>query len=51
MNMDRYGNTSSASLLILLDEVKRSGELQRGDKLVLAGFGGGLTYGASLIEY
>ena len=51
MNMDEYGNTSSASLLILLDEVKKSGKLQRGDKLVLAGFGGGLTYGASLIEY
>ena len=51
MNMDEYGNTSSASLLILLDEVKQSGKLQRGDKLVLAGFGGGLTYGASLIEY
>ena len=51
MNMDFYGNTSSASLLILLDEVKKSGKLQRGDKLVLAGFGGGLTYGASLIEY
>ena len=51
MNMDRYGNTSSASLLILLDEVKKSGKLQRGDRLVLAGFGGGLTYGASLIEY
>ena len=51
MNMDEYGNTSSASLLILLDEVKKSGKLQSGDKLVLAGFGGGLTYGASLIEY
>ena len=51
MNMDEYGNTSSASLLILLDEVKKSGKLQRGDKLVLAGCGGGLTYGASLIEY
>lgn len=51
MNMDEYGNTSSASLLILLDQVKKSGKLQRGDKLVLAGFGGGLTYGASLIEY
>ena len=51
MNMDEYGNTSSASLLILLDEVKKSGKLQRGDKLVFAGFGGGLTYGASLIEY
>lgn len=51
MNMAEYGNTSSASLLILLDEVKKSGKLQRGDKLVLAGFGGGLTYGASLIEY
>ena len=51
MNMDRYGNTSSASLLILLDEMKKSGKLQRGDRMVLAGFGGGLTYGASLIEY
>ena len=51
MNMDEYGNTSSASLLILRDEVKKSGKLQRGDKLILAGFGGGLTYGASLIEY
>lgn len=51
MNMDEYGNTSSASLLILLDEVKKGGKLQRGDKLILAGFGGGLTYGASLIEY
>lgn len=51
MNMDEYGNTSSASLLILLDEVKKSEKLQRGDKLILAGFGGGLTYGASLIEY
>ncbi|MEQ2371110.1 beta-ketoacyl-ACP synthase III [Blautia sp. CLA-JM-H16] len=51
MNMAEYGNTSSASLLILLDEVKKSGKLNRGDKLILAGFGGGLTYGASLIEY
>ena len=51
MNMDRYGNTSSASILILLDEMKKSGKLQRGDRMVLAGFGGGLTYGASLIEY
>ena len=51
MNMDEYGNTSSASLLILLDEVKKSGKLERVDKLILAGFGGGLTYGASLIEY
>ena len=51
MNMAEYVNTSSASLLILLDEVKKSGKLNRGDKLILAGFGGGLTYGASLIEY
>ena len=51
MNMAEYGNTSSSSLLILLDEVKKSGKLNRGDKLILAGFGGGLTYGASLIEY
>ena len=51
LNIHKYGNTSSASLLILLDEMKKSGKLQRGDRMVLAGFGGGLTYGASLIEY
>ena len=51
MNLDRYGNTSSASVPILLDELNKKGLLQRGDKIVLSGFGGGLTWGASLIEW
>lgn len=51
INLDRYGNTSSASLGILLDEVNRKGMLRSGEKLVLAGFGAGLTWGALLIEW
>lgn len=51
MNMEEYGNTSSASIPILLDEMNKKGMLKRGQKLVLSGFGGGLTYGASLITW
>lgn len=51
MNMSEYGNTSSASIPLLLDELNRSGQLQRGELLVLAGFGAGLTWGASLIRW
>lgn len=51
MNLDRYGNTSSASIPILLDELNRNHLLERGDKLILSGFGGGLTWGAVLLEW
>lgn len=51
MNLDRYGNTSSASIPILLDELNRNGLLERGDKVILSGFGGGLTWGAVLFEW
>lgn len=51
MNIASYGNTSGATVPILLDELNRQGKLNRGDKLVLAGFGGGLTWGAALIEW
>lgn len=51
INIDRYGNTSAASVPILLDELKRDGKLERGDKLVLAGFGSGMTWGATLLEW
>lgn len=51
INIDRYGNTSAASVPILLDELKRDGKLERGDKLVLAGFGAGVTWGATLLEW
>ncbi len=51
MNIADYGNTSSASIGILLDQLNRSGRLKRGSKIVLAGFGGGLSYGASLMTW
>lgn len=51
INIDRYGNTSAASVPILLDELKRDGKIERGDKLVLAGFGAGMTWGATLLEW
>lgn len=46
MNIEKRGNTSAASIPIALDEMRRSGKLKRGDKLILSGFGGGLTYGS-----
>lgn len=51
MNISRYGNTSGGSVPLLLDELNREGKLQPGDKLVFAGFGAGLTWGATLIEW
>ena len=51
VNLEEYGNTSSASIPILLDELNREGKLERGKKIVLAGFGAGLTWGASIIEW
>lgn len=51
MNLQEYGNTSSASIPILLDEMNRREKLQKGQKIVLAGFGAGLTWGASIIEW
>lgn len=49
--LEHYANTSAASVPILLDEVNKKGMLQKGDKLVLAGFGGGLTWSAALLEW
>ncbi len=45
------GNTSSASIPISLDRMVAEGRLHRGDRIILCGFGGGLTYGAALLEY
>lgn len=50
VNLDKYGNTSAASVAVLLNEVRREGKLKKGSKVVIAGFGGGLTWGASYIE-
>ena len=51
LNMEEYGNTSSASIPILLDELNKANKIAPGDYLVLSGFGAGLTYGASLIQW
>lgn len=51
MNLDKYGNTSSASVPILLDELNKEKKFKKGTKLVIAGFGAGLSLGASLIEW
>ncbi|MBP2033831.1 3-oxoacyl-[acyl-carrier-protein] synthase-3 [Clostridium algifaecis] len=50
VNLDKYGNTSAASIGIALDEAVRNDIFKRGDKVLLVGFGGGLTYGGALIE-
>ncbi|MBU3206144.1 ketoacyl-ACP synthase III [Clostridium algidicarnis] len=51
VNLDKYGNTSSASIPIALDEMNRKGLLKKGDKIILVGFGGGLTWGSTLIQW
>lgn len=50
-NIDRYGNTSSASLPILLDELNRAGTLKSGDLLLMSAFGAGLTTGTCVIRW
>lgn len=49
-NIDRYGNTSSASIPIALDEAVRSGFVREGELVALAGFGAGVTYGSVLFR-
>ena len=51
MNLQEYGNTSSASIPVLLDEMNRQGKLKNGDKLLLAGFGAGLTWSGNIVEW
>jgi len=50
VNLDRYGNTSAASIPIALDEALRSGRLKRGEVALLVAFGGGFTWGSCLIK-
>ena len=50
VNLDRFGNTSSASVPICLDEMRQKGLLKRGQLAIFVGFGGGLTYGAILLR-
>jgi len=51
INLDRYGNTSAASVAIALDEVVATGRIQRGDLVLIVVFGAGLTWGAAVIEW
>ena len=51
VNIDRYGNTSSASIPIALDETVRSGKIKKGDLILFTAFGGGLTWGAGLVRW
>lgn len=51
MNMDRFGNTSSASVPMALNELNEKGLIERGDKIILTGFGGGMTWGTMLITW
>ena len=51
MNLQEYGNTSSASIPILLDEMNRDGRLKKGQTIVLAGFGAGLSWGAAVLKW
>ena len=50
VNMDRFGNISSASVPICLNEMRKNGLLHEGQTIVCTGFGGGLTYGAFVLN-
>ena len=51
LTVQEHGNTSAASVPMALDTAIRDGRIQRGDLLLLEAFGGGFTWGASLIRY
>jgi 3-oxoacyl-[acyl-carrier-protein] synthase III len=51
INLDRYGNTSAASVIIALDEAAKAGRLKDGDLVLLVAFGGGFTWAASVVEW
>lgn len=51
VNLDKYGNTSAAAMAIALDEAHRAGKIERGDNIVMVGFGAGLTWAAAAIQW
>jgi 3-oxoacyl-[acyl-carrier-protein] synthase-3 len=51
VNIDKYGNTSSASIPVALDEALKDGRIRKGDYILLEAFGGGLTWASSLIKW
>src|SRR5262249_24907435 len=51
VNVDRYGNTGAASVYVALEEAVAAGRVKRGDKILLAAFGGGFAWGAALMQW
>ncbi|MCK4607765.1 MAG: 3-oxoacyl-ACP synthase, partial [candidate division Zixibacteria bacterium] len=51
VNIDKYGNTSSASIPLALDEANRAGRMKKGDKVLLVAFGSGLIWASALVEW
>ncbi|MNR07777.1 3-oxoacyl-[acyl-carrier-protein] synthase 3 [compost metagenome] len=51
INLDKYGNMSAASIPVALAEASEQGRLNEGDRLILVGFGGGLTWGATALVW
>lgn len=49
--IEKYGNMSSASIPVTLEAMFEEGKIKKGDKMVMVGFGAGLTYGATLLEW
>ncbi len=50
INIDRYGNTSAASVPVALDEARRAGKLEEGDKILMIALGAGLTWGTMIVQ-
>jgi len=51
VNLDKYGNTSAASVIVALDEAVKSGRVKTGDRVMLAAFGAGFTWGACILKW
>ena len=51
INLDRYGNTSAASIPLALDEAFQQGRIKRGDKILMSGFGAGLAWGSAILQW
>ena len=51
ISLDHCGNLSATSVPVLLDEMNQKGMLKKGEKIVLSGFGAGLTWGTVLLEW
>ena len=51
VNLQKYGNTSAASIPLALDEAAQAGRIKRGDHVLMCGFGAGLAWGTALVRY